>query len=501
MKPDLFLRSAVNYLDILRALDEGVIITDRAGRIMFINNAQARIDGVDPEAAIGKTPPENWDVTAETSPIMDCLKTRKPLINEHKIYRTASGRRANTINSVFPLWSESGQLIGSISFVREYNLMEETLASIMSSRSEGPSRPAGSGARYTFNDLIGQSPDFREALKIAKMAASTPSPVMIHGQTGTGKELFAQSIHNHSHRRLKPFVGINCAAIPENLLEGVLFGTARGAFTGALDRPGLVEKADGGTLFLDEINAMPPGLQAKLLRVIQEMKVRRVGALEERPVDLKLISSVNEDPHRALDQGRLRTDLFYRLAVVLLHIPPLKDRPGDLDGLVRHFIEAYDTQLGRHTDGISPEVDRIFKAYDWPGNVRELEHAIAGALNLLGRRTVIGLHDLPRHLADLFQSGLAAKPQTPAGDLPEYGSVPAQPPQVSAEEQPRPAALRENLDLPTAQARAEKKAITQALTQTRGNVTQAGYILGLSRQRLAYRMKKLDLTREKFNPK
>lgn len=497
MDPEKFIRSTINYLDVLRALDEGVIITDAGGRIMFINAAQAAIDGVDQRLPIGRTPAEYWDVTRQTSPILQCLATREPILNRHMIYETRMGRRANTINSVFPLWDAAGEMIGSISFVREYNMMEETIASICAVPQAAATRDQGNGTRYRFSDIIGSGTAIQESLRIAKMAASSPSPVMIHGQTGTGKELFAQSIHNFSHRQARTFVGINCAAIPENLLEGVLFGTARGSFTGARDKAGLMEKAHGGTLFLDEVNSMPPGLQVKLLRVIQEKKVRRVGSLNERPVDLKVLSSVNEDPHQAIEGGRLRIDLFYRLGVVMLHIPPLAQRREDIPALTEHFIARCDARLGRNTAGISARVAALFRSYHWPGNVRELEHAIEGALNLLGHRTMVRLADLPRHIAAVGTGaapGRVAHTATPPG-LQPAGLAPPPPPRPS-ETPPQPSG--DPKDLRAAQDDLERRSIVRALKATRGNVTKAGKLLGLSRQRLSYRMKKHGLAREDY---
>jgi transcriptional regulator with PAS, ATPase and Fis domain len=212
------------------------------------------------------------------------------------------------------------------------------------------------------------------------------SPVMLFGETGTGKELLAQSIHNRSSRSSGRYVAVNCAAIPENLLEGILFGTTRGAFTGAVDKPGLFEKAHGGTLLLDEINAMTMGLQAKLLRFLQERKIRRVGSLEERDVDLKIISSVNVNPHVAIAQQTLRADLFYRLAVIFIRIPPLRERLQDLPALISHFLSKSNALLNRQIAGLSEAVISRFEHYPWPGNVRELEHVIEGALSdTLGR--------------------------------------------------------------------------------------------------------------------
>jgi arginine utilization regulatory protein len=473
-----FLDSGVDYLEILRGLDEGVIITDGDGRIVFFNEAQARMDGMDPDAAIGKMVREIWDVTEDTSITLRCLQSGKPMVNQYMAYRTRAGRIVNSINSVFPIRTTSG-LAGSIAFVRGYNLLEETITSICSVVEGTGRRTRNNGTRFTFQDIVGESPTFLETIRTAKLAALTPSQVMVHGDTGTGKELFAQAIHNYGARKDQSYVGLNCAAIPENLLEGLLFGTTRGAFTGATDRPGLFEKANGGSLYLDEINSMALGLQAKLLRVLQERRVRRVGSLEERPVDVKLISSVNEDPHHAIEARRLRLDLFYRLGVVMLHVPPLRERSRDIGVLTRYFINKYNQEFARNVTGISAEVDELFRTYPWPGNVRELEHTIEGAMNLMGEQTIIDLAQLPTYLVKAWR-----------GQEPQAG--PARAPRPDPD--PEPASL----SLLQSQAQAERRAMEQALAETGGNLSRAAALLGLSRQRLAYRLAKHGLDRAAF---
>ncbi|MCP3876099.1 MAG: transcriptional regulator, partial [Desulfobacteraceae bacterium] len=258
----------------------------------------------------------------------------------------------------------------------------------------------------TFERIIGKTPAFVNAINASRMAASTPSPVMLFGETGTGKELFARALHNHSSRSAKKYTPVNCAAIPENLLEGILFGTSKGAFTGSVDKAGLFERTNKGTIFLDEVNSMPIGLQSKILRSIQESKVRRVGALKEIETDLKIISSVNNDPHVSISNGTLRSDLFYRLGVVFIHIIPLRERMDDLGLLVNHFIEKHNTLLGKSVQKASDKVMKLFKKYTWPGNVRELEHVIEGAMNVIGTNKTIQIRHLQSHFLNL-----SVKPQ------------------------------------------------------------------------------------------
>ncbi|MEW6486770.1 MAG: sigma 54-interacting transcriptional regulator [Thermodesulfobacteriota bacterium] len=485
-----FLRSVVNYLDIFRVFDEGVIITDAEGRIMFYNETQARIDRTPPAEVLGRRTTEVYDLTDDTSLIMQSLRTRQAIVNRHLLYRTRSGRIANSLCSVFPLFTGEG-LVGAVCFVRDYNLVENTITSICGS-GRPEDRPApGGGTRFSFDHLLGTAPGFLACVKTAKMAALTPSPVMVHGETGTGKELFAQAIHNYGPRSAEPYVAINCAAIPENLLEGILFGTVKGAFTGAVDKPGLLEKASGGSLFLDEVNSMPIGLQAKLLRVVQERRVRRVGSLEEREVDVKMLSSVNEDPHAAIERGRLRLDLFYRLGVVLLRIPPLRERRTDIPILTRYFLEKHNAELGRQVERIADEVMGLFSTYDWPGNVRELEHVVEGAMNVVGERRSIQLADLPPYLVRARRPGGTGSPSLG----PESAVAPAAPVRSSTR---LPGTGAPPADLRGEQEARERSAIEEALAETRGNVSAAARRLGLSRQLLRYKMGKHGLERADF---
>jgi len=229
------------------------------------------------------------------------------------------------------------------------------------------------------------------------MIADTESSVLICGETGTGKELTAQSIHTSSPRRGKRFVSQNCASIPANLLESILFGTVKGSYTGAENRPGLFELANGGTLFLDEINAMEISVQAKILKAIEEKQITRIGGLEPIPIDVKIVSAINQNPLDCIREGKLREDLFYRLSVVQLIMPPLRERHNDLFYLTYSFIQLYNEKMGRHIIGIDEEVENIFAAYDWPGNVRELKNVIEGAFNVTAAG-FIQKKDLPAYM-------------------------------------------------------------------------------------------------------
>jgi arginine utilization regulatory protein len=307
---------------------------------------------------------------------------------------------------------------------------------------------------------------------------------MLYGETGTGKELFAQAIHNASDRSAGRYTAVNCAAIPENLLEGILFGTSKGAFTGAKNKLGLFESTSGGTLFLDELNAMPIGLQAKILRVIQERKVRRLGSLQEREIDLKIISSVDREPHRAISENHLRPDLYYRLGVVFIPIPPLRERKEDIELLARHFVMKHSRVLNRQVTDISEDVLSLFQGYDWPGNVRELEHIIEGAINLVVSSDTIERRHLQAHpntwrrLKKQRERVAESKAVSSEGDQ-----------KADVREVDPPMGLRAQ------QAEQEREMLSAALADHGGNVTRAAKSIGISRQLFSYKMKKHGIRR------
>jgi arginine utilization regulatory protein len=312
--------------------------------------------------------------------------------------------------------------------------------------------------------------------------------------------MFAQSIHNHGPRHTSRFIGINCAAIPENLLEGLLFGTAKGAFTGAVNKPGILEQAHGGTLFLDEVDSMPLNLQTKLLRFLQERKIRRVGGSMDIKIDVKIISSISNNPQQALQDGQIRMDLFYRLAVVFISIPPLRELENGVETLTRHFIYKYNLVLGKSVIGVSEKVLDLFRRYHWPGNVRELEHLIEGTMNVIEAEDIIRVHHLPRHFLPpefnlLTKEIVSPNLNGPANieKLPELRAAEDGGPKI---ENLQTKAMPESL-LGLQKTR-EKELINLALTESAGNVSRAARKLNISRQLLHYKMKKYSLQRERY---
>lgn len=488
------------FLPFFDGFSEGLIIVDRTGTIIHYNRAMAAIDELDPADVLGRRTVDVYELSETDSVIMQCLNSRQPIVDRPLLYRTRRGKVANTIHTVFPLFKKK-RLQGAICLVREYNVLEATISSISIPRSK-PGSPNQTG--FDFDSLVGSNIEFLRAVNTAKMAAKTPSPVMLYGETGTGKELFAQAIHNHSRRKSGRYTAVNCAAIPENLLEGLLFGTTSGAFTGARNKLGLFERASGGTIFLDELNSMATGLQAKILRVIQERKIRRLGSIQETPIDVKIISSVNQEPHVAIAANSLRPDLFYRLGVVFIPIPPLRDRKEDIALLAGHFLVKHSRALNRDVTDISQEVQDLFTDYDWPGNVRELEHVIEGAINVVVSSRTLERRHLQSHLTAWRRlRGQANGVQPPPAGLPSDGKAARGRKMGTSSLRPWPAPLDQSAtDSPKGlletQADHEKAVVADALAACRGNITRAAESIGISRQLFNYKMKKYRMDRRDF---
>jgi two-component system response regulator AtoC len=321
--------------------------------------------------------------------------------------------------------------------------------------------------------LVGESTAMQDVLRIIDKVADTPSTVLITGESGTGKELIATALHQGSSRRDKPFIRINCAAIPKDLMESELFGYERGAFTGAVtSKPGRFELADGGTLFLDEIAEIPVEMQVKLLRALQESEFERVGGIKTTHVDVRLIAATNRDLSVEIETGRFRKDLYYRLAVVPISLPPLRERPSDIPTLVRHFIDKYNRRLNKRIEGMTDEALALVQGYAWPGNIRELENLIERTL-LFADGPRIDVADLPPLL------------RSPGLLTPLPGPGPLLPP--AAGETGLKDIVRQRA------AELEKDLIARALEETGGNVTRAAKLLQISRKSLQTKMKEFAL--------
>lgn len=438
-----------NYFD-------GIIVTDKNGIINYYVNFRTDIYNLRLKQIIGKNILEiHPEIKEEDSTIMQVLKTGQPIYDRIEHLTTPHGDCMTNICSTLPIL-ENGNIVGAIDLSRGID------TDVQRKFIEMPKVCNQSNSLYHVNDIVSASKKVNDLKSIISMVANTDSAVMICGETGTGKEMFAQSLHTSGLRVSKPFISQNCAAIPNTLLEGILFGTTKGSFTGAEDKAGLFEMANGGTLFLDEINSMDLGMQAKILKVIEEKKVRRIGSDDTVSLDLKIISATNKPPLQCVKDNTIREDLFYRLSTVLFDIPPLRERIVDIPLLVNYFIEQNNSKMNKNVLGVSSEVMELFMNYQWPGNVRELKNVIEGAFNVIGS-SEIKKDDLPPHLLNNYSHQNER--------LISYG---------------------EDMSLPERLEEYEKRLLIQALDST-NNLTRAAEKLKITKQALNYKILKYGL--------
>ncbi len=362
---------------IIDSLSDAVSVVDEKGMGIMINRAYTRLTGLTEEDVLKK--PATVDIAEGESVHMKVLQTGKAI----KGVRMKVGPfRREVIVSCAPLVID-GKLKGSVGVIQDISELRRVMEEL--ERTRRLIRRLESS--YTFDDIIGNSEEIHKTIERARQAAEAPAAVLLRGECGTGKELFAHAIHHASERATRPFIRVNCASLTDTLLESELFGYAEGAFTGAKKggRKGYFEEASGGTLFLDEIGAMSLEAQARLLRAIQEGEIIRVGESRTRSIDVRLIAATNADLEKMLDSGQFRKDLYYRLNVFPIEMPPLRDIKSDIPLLVNHYLSRYAIDYGRTVIEVSPAVFRRLKEYDWPGNMRELQNVIARALINLDR--------------------------------------------------------------------------------------------------------------------
>lgn len=366
------------YIDIINKIisesndkNTGVLIVDKNGYIEYFKPYIFYDDvEVDEKAKkeIGKHILDLYpELNEKDSTVIHCLKTGDTIIEKRQEF-TWNEKKISFNSTTYPI-IENGEIRGVVDLATAVNIRDIN----SSERYE---------KKYTLDDIVTQNETMIKLKENIRNIANNNSSVLIYGETGTGKELVAESIHMEGNRKNKPFISQNCAAIPSTLLESIFFGTEKGGFTGAETRKGLFEMANGGTLFLDEINSMEITMQAKLLRAIEEKKIRRIGGNKDIHFDIRLICATNEHPEKLIENQIMRQDLYYRIAVVFLEIPPLRKRKDDIKPLIQHFINKYNKQMKMSIKGIMPMVEEMLYSWVWPGNVRELGNVIESAFNM-----------------------------------------------------------------------------------------------------------------------
>lgn len=442
------------WQSVVNTMAEGLFIVDTSGKVVFINPAAERITGYTSDEVVGQPcsilESETCLACQEDGGRHTCrLFEQGRVENRRCVIKTKGGRAVHLLKNASVLHDEHGRVVGGVETITDVSELVQKDRQISGLRRELK-------REFGFEGIIGETPVMLELFELLSAAAASDAPVVILGESGTGKELAAGAIHRRSPRSNGPFVRVNCAALNESLLESELFGHEKGSFTGAdRTRKGRFEAASGGSLFLDEIGDLPAAVQVKLLRVLQEGEVERVGSNTPIKVDVRIITATNQDLQRLMQEGRFRQDLFYRINVVPIHMPPLRQRVEDIWLLVQNFVERLALRSGRAITGVSPPALKLLGEYAWPGNVRELFNAMEFAF-VSCRQGLIG----PEHL-----------PPAISGPVP---------PQLPA------AAGGKETDM--------RRKIEQALLATGGHKARAAQMLGVSRVTLWKRMKKLGMS-------
>ncbi|PLT34769.1 sigma-54-dependent Fis family transcriptional regulator [Bacillus sp. V5-8f] len=444
---------------IIQSSDDAISVVDEQGHGILINPAYTRITGLSKEEVIGK--PATTDIYEGESMHMQVLKTRRPV---RGVNLRVGPLKKDVIVNVAPIIVDN-RLKGSVGVIHDVSEIRRLTKELDRARQIIRTLEA----KYSFADIIGESEEMKLAVEQAKLSAKTPATVLLRGESGTGKELFAHAIHNASEKKFNTFVRVNCAALSESLLESELFGYEEGAFSGAKrgGKRGLFEEANNGSIFLDEIGELSPNIQAKLLRVLQENEIVRVGGTKPVPIHVRVIAATNLNLEKAITIGSFREDLYFRLNRIPIIIPPLRKRKDDIKALTTHLIQKINQEYGRNVEGISlPAIEKL-KQYHWPGNVRELE-------NILGRAIIfMGINETAMeagHIPDLIEGV-------------ERSVNVSKPPLEVVKQKP----LSETMD------RYEREVIKQALINHKGNKTATAKSLGISVRSLYYKMEKFHL--------
>ena len=464
------LRSASDFINFDH---DGMVIVDRQGTVVMVSQAFAKVLDTTPQAMIGKHVYQAYP-NSQPSRLPAVMATGKPQIG---ISHYLNGKQVCA--SLFPLIKD-GEVIGGMGKIlfqdiREVTLLANRLQSAPETRSQHRNLTEKATLfRYDAHSIVGQSRKIAELKETVLRVAQKNSNVLLRGESGTGKELFAHAIHAASSRRYAPFVKMNCAAIPEHLLESELFGYSEGAFTGARKggQIGKFELAHTGTIFLDEIGDMPLYMQAKMLRVLQEKELTQLGSTVSKTVDVRVVAATNCNLEQLVKEGKFREDLYYRLKVVTLSIPPLRERMEDLVPLVSNFIDQFNVEFGLDIKGLEPQGWAVLRSYDWPGNIRELRNVIESAFNV-ATGTMITMENLPEQLSERVLRAGGEGGRAFFGGLEKY--------------------IRSVLgkqDLNQIIDEFEKLVVSTAVAHCQGNKFMAAQLLGISRQWLYKKLQK-----------
>ena len=384
---------------IFNSIADGVFTTDSEGRITFFNKAAEEITGFLGGEAITRYCYEVFraDICQSRCVLKEVLKTEKEIINLPVTILNKDGKRIPISISAAVLRDEKGEVIGGVETFRDLSVIEELKKEL--------------SQKYTFGDIVSKNHFIHDLFSILPNIAGSDSTILIQGASGTGKELFAKAIHNLSLRKNKPFIKVNCGALPDTLLESELFGYEKGAFTDARkNKPGRFALANGGTVFLDEVGDMSSSLQVKLLRVLQEKEYEPLGSTSPKKTDVRIIAATNKDLSKLVNEGKFRDDLYYRLNVVKMDLPPLYRRREDIPLLIDAFIRKFNAKMGKQISGVSDKVLRLLLGYDYPGNVRELENIIEHAFVLCGGDR-IEIDCLPREITGGQMETVSSSPR------------------------------------------------------------------------------------------
>lgn len=452
---------------ILKNADIGIRVIDKNEIIIYCNNAIEKITGIKTEKVLGNHILEADEFLEESSStLINCVRTGKSIYNKVKAQVNAKGEIEYLVVTNIPIIKDE-EIIGAVEYVKSGDNFGDLLNYKEKNREKKTESfkacNINNSNGYIFDDFLTIEKDMIALIENIKNMSLYDYNVLIYGDTGTGKEVIAQSIHNRSYRNSKTFVAQNCAAIPGNLLESIFFGTEAGIYTGAIDKAGLFEQAHRGTLLLDELNSLPVFLQAKLLRVLQEGKIRRIGGKKDINVDVRIIATTSEKPQDLIKENRLREDLYYRLGPIYINIPPLRQRKLDIDYLTRVFIKRESKEIKVREPKISIKVKDFFREYPWYGNVRELKNVVKYILLNTSFTDVVELKHLPQYMQDSILEIEKA-----------------------------------NLDLDNFKyhqkiVEFEKTIIKNALDITKGNVSEASKLLGIKRQTLQYKIKTMRI--------